>query len=455
MGAVIKSRSPEGNMLPANLFAFWSSVSEAPWSIFVDSNQGNVQENLRSTAKLLSRYLPSHPYSMSQDFMKGTAFLGTATSDVGGLVLSRWWIQGDAFVGEKGEQREEREASIVLRSVETVQAISDLIAAAKFCGAGLIVRNCLRWLQPTMKKIERCGSGLGTCPGLRLVEKTNLVQTCMDLLEWARSMEHIKDLDVLIFETIGIMGQSEALINQAGLHPQLQYLQYFARPELMKPRPSQRAADLSQAEGSISTRRTVLDLEIPECGDADHVLLEELAGRLEETERRESRGPPMTARQRQNLLLKFLTVGRSAVIERLKQFQVTLRCLYQNGHTFDIDLISFHVSPRLVEERHAGLELSGLKGEWNARDYLQSEFNKQVSTDLDQLYGCWSSEYVYDQLRKGNLVVLLLLLIRLLLPLRRANHSPEDPMRYLAYPRAQLALRLPTTGGAGALLGIE
>eukprot|EP00798_Chlamydomonas_sp_ICE-L_P001842 gene1842-33260_t len=392
MGKMNKRRPPERDMLPANLVAFWHSVSEAPWSIFLDTNQDNVQKNLRSTAKA---------------FLAGIELLSTATSDVGGLVLLRWWMQGDTFEVEKREEREEREASVVLRSVETVQAISDLIAAAKFCGAGFIVRNCLRWLQPTMMKVESHGVSFGTHLGLRLCEGTNLAHTCMDLLEWvsprAPSIVHVKDLDVLIFETISLMGQSVELMNRAALHPHIRIVQSLARPSLLTKLPSSRLEDLAWAASILFCRRIKLEFDSPAYGDADYVLLEGLTRRLEEAEHRASRGPPMTARHRLALVSKFLIVGRTAVIERLKYSQVMLRSFYQMGSSFDLDLMYSYVSPRRVEERHANFEIPGLKDEWMARDYLQLEYMKQFSTDSDQqLYGWWSSEHVHDQLTEGN-----------------------------------------------------
>eukprot|EP00798_Chlamydomonas_sp_ICE-L_P001850 gene1850-33271_t len=361
-------------MLPADLVAFWSSVSKAPWSIFLDDNREDVQKNLKATAKLLLQYPP--PSNTRQDFLAGIELLSSATTNVDHLVTSRGKV-------------EEREASVVLRRVDTVQAIVDLIAATKACGSGLLARMCLTWLHPTMMKVERHGSGLGTRPGLRLCEGTNLAHTCMDLLKWAISMTHIRDLDGIIFETIGMMGQSIVLMQQACPHPNFQYLQAFARPELMKPRPSNRVVDFAKKAGPLLIRRMILRSDDPVCGDMDYVLLEELADLLEEAERCATGGPPLTPAQRLALLFKGLKVGRSALIKSLERAQATLRKFCQNGGTFDIESITS--------------QACGLKGEWMTRDNLQSKFRKQLSTGWDQqVYCSWSSQHVYNQLTKGN-----------------------------------------------------
>eukprot|EP00798_Chlamydomonas_sp_ICE-L_P001845 gene1845-33264_t len=271
MGKEKASRSPEGDLLPGDVMGFWRSVSTAPGSIFADDNQENVQKNLVSTAKLLLR----HPTSnrTNQALGSGIQIVCHATNDVQDLVVR--FMQGDTFDGEAGD------ASVLLKSIGTVQAISDLIAAAEVCGAGIIVCNCLRWLHPTMMMVDRRGSNLGTRPGLRLCEGTNLAHTCMDLLKWKQDLMKVRDLPVLLFQTLGLMGLSKELARQVEEHPQSKYIYRTETPEAMMD-PNQGLASLASDLYYHINRRTMLLIESLPCGDEDFGLLEELAGKAEE-----------------------------------------------------------------------------------------------------------------------------------------------------------------------------
>eukprot|EP00798_Chlamydomonas_sp_ICE-L_P011133 gene11133-18753_t len=287
MGKKKASRSPEADMLPPDLLTFWSSVTAAPGSIFLDENQENMRENLRSTAELLLRY--QDPKDRNQAFVAGIQFLSDATCDVQNLVA-----RCKHEDGSYSKDSEVEPGSLLLRSVETVQAISDLIAAAHVCSSAFIIRNCLRWLQPTVMAVEQRDPGRGTRPSLRVCEGTNLAHTCMDLLEWREELVKFRELDVLLFQTLGIMGLNKELARQVEDHPQYLYFQCLALPKAITPPPSRRLQGLALEAGISHIWRSRICKESPAHGDDDFDSLQELAWKAEYTKNMWMAVPPLS-----------------------------------------------------------------------------------------------------------------------------------------------------------------
>eukprot|EP00798_Chlamydomonas_sp_ICE-L_P001843 gene1843-33261_t len=77
------------------------------------------------------------------------------------------------------------------------------------------------------------------------------------------------------------------------------------------------------------------------------------------------------------------------------------------GRSFEIALVSSQASPKHAELSCARLvlapEMFGFKGDWMARDYLESGYSQRTSSNsFQQVYGFWSKKHIYEQLAKGN-----------------------------------------------------